>query len=84
MPRVLDLAAAPRGATVSAAEPLPALLDCRGIMLELGVKRATAEAIMRAVPTLEIPGLRKSFARRVDVLALLDACTYAKDEVPAA
>jgi hypothetical protein len=53
-------------------------------MLELGVKRATAEAIMRAVPSVEVPGLRKSFARRSDVLALLDACTHAKGEVPAA
>jgi hypothetical protein len=29
--------------------PLPQLLDCRGIMAELGVKRATAETIIRWV-----------------------------------
>jgi hypothetical protein len=30
-----------------------------------------------------IPGLRKSFVRRSDVAALLDSCTFAKDQVPA-
>jgi hypothetical protein len=39
-------------------DALPQLLDCRGLCEELGVKRATAEAVMRQLPTVQIPGLR--------------------------
>ncbi len=59
------------------ADRLPALLDCRGIMDELGVKRATAEAIMQRVPRVEFPGLRKVFVRRSDVLRLIEERTAA-------
>lgn len=62
--------------------PLPELLDCRALMLELGVRRATAEAVMRQLPTVQIPEHRKVFVRRSDVQAFVDACTYAKSEVP--
>jgi len=31
-------------------EPLPALLDCKGLQAELGVTRAAAERIMRQLP----------------------------------
>jgi glycine cleavage system aminomethyltransferase T len=54
---------------------LPQLLDCRGLMAELGVKRATAEAIMRAVPSVDVPGLRKMYVRRDDVQAFLEQHT---------
>ena len=47
--------------------PLPALIDCRGLMDELGVKRAVAEAIMRQLPKIKIEGVRKVFVRRADV-----------------
>ena len=57
--------------------PLPKLVDCRGIEQELGVKRATAEAIMRQLPKVQVPGLRKTFVRREDVLRLLDEWTIA-------
>ena len=46
---------------------LPALLDCRAIMTELGVKRTVAEAIMRQLPKIRIPGVRKVFVRRAGV-----------------
>lgn len=69
---------------MTASAPLPELLDCRGLMLELGVKRATAEAIMRQVPVVQIEGLRKVYVRRTDVHALIRARTFAKDEVPVA
>ncbi len=62
--------------------PLPELLDTKGLMLELGVKRATAEAVMRQVPVVQIPGLRKSYVRRGDVLALIDANTFTNGQVP--
>jgi hypothetical protein len=54
------------------AEPLPVLLDCRAIMRETGVSRSAAEAIMRALPLVTIPDLRKVYVRRDDVLALID------------
>jgi hypothetical protein len=62
--------------------PLPALLDAKQLRDELGVTRAAAEAIMRQVPAVVIPGLRKSYCRRSDVEALLEKSTFAKTEVP--
>jgi hypothetical protein len=50
-------------------------MDCRAIMAELGVKRATAEAIMRQIPKVQLPGLRKVFVYRRDVEQLLEECT---------
>jgi hypothetical protein len=64
-----------------AAQRLPELLDCKALREELGVTRAAAEAIMRQVPAVVIPGLRKAYCQRADVRALLDASTHAKDEV---
>jgi hypothetical protein len=62
-------------------EPLPELLDAKGLMRELGVTRAAAEKIMRQLPTVKIAGLRKSYVRRADVLELLERSTYGKDQV---
>jgi len=62
---------------------LPELLDAKALQRELGVTRAAAEAIMRAVPVVSIPGLRKTYCRRVDVARLLEERTFAKDQVPA-
>jgi hypothetical protein len=45
---------------------LDALIDCRGIMDELGVKRASAESLMRDIPTKFRIG-RKVFVKREDV-----------------
>jgi hypothetical protein len=64
------------------AEPLPELLDARRLASELGITRAAAEKIMRQLPTIQIPGLRKVFVRRDSVARLLDSCTFAKNEVP--
>ena len=66
----------------SVTEPLPELLDAKTLRLELGVTRATAEAIMRRLPTVEIEGLRKVYVRRADVSRYLDTRTFAKSEVP--
>jgi hypothetical protein len=63
-------------------EPLPALLDCKQLMAELGVTRAAAEAIMRQVPVVQIPGLRKTYCRRCDVARLIAERTFGKDKVP--
>lgn len=57
------------------ARPLPELLDTRALMVELGVKRATAEAIIRQVPKVEIEGLRKLYVRRADVADYLNRRT---------
>ena len=53
------------------AERLPQLLDCKGLRAELGVSRAAAEAIMRQLPKVQVPGLRKTFVKRSDVAKLL-------------
>jgi hypothetical protein len=63
-------------------ESLPQLLDAKHLAAELGVTRAAAEAIMRAVPTVTIPDLRKTYCRRSDVARLLEARTFAKNQVP--
>ncbi len=62
---------------------LPELLDCKALRVELGITRAAGEAIMRAIPSVTIPGLRKSYCRREDVAALLEERTFAKDQLPA-
>jgi hypothetical protein len=64
-------------------ESLPELLDSRRLQAELGVSRAAAEKIMRLVPVVQIPGLRKTYCRRDDVVRLLEERTFRKDEVVA-
>lgn len=63
------------GKAVPRPRDLPQLLDCRGIQRELDVKRATAEAIMRQLPKVVVPGLRKTYVRREDVLRLVNEWT---------
>lgn len=48
------------------------LMDCAAIERELGVKRATAERVMRWCPTKVILG-RRTFVYRTDVLAVVRA-----------
>ena len=43
----------------------------------MGVKRATAEAIMQRLPKVKVPGHRKVFVRRADVVRLLEEWTEA-------
>jgi hypothetical protein len=57
--------------------PLPKLIDCAGIMRELGVKRGVAEAYMRALPKVRVPDSRKVFVKRGDLQRLLDENTVA-------
>jgi hypothetical protein len=64
-------------------ERLPELLDVKALRAELGVTRAAAEAIMRRLPIVQIEDLRKTYVRRSDVAAYLEARTFQKDEVPA-
>jgi hypothetical protein len=63
-------------------ERLPELLDAKGLQGELGITRAAAEAIMRRLPVVQIEGLRKTYVKRCDVAAYLEARTFAKDQVP--
>ena len=62
-------------------ELLPELLDARHLAAELGVTRAAAEAIMRHLQVVKIEGLRKTYVRRSDVAAYLEAHTFANDQV---
>jgi hypothetical protein len=64
-------------------QPLPELLDAKAVMAELGVTRAAAEAIMRALPVVQFDGLRKVYVRRGDVAKLLEERTFRKDQVAA-
>jgi hypothetical protein len=61
---------------------LPELLDAKALRLELGVRRAAAEAVMRRLPVVSIEGLRKTYVRRSDVAAYLESRTFAKEQVP--
>jgi hypothetical protein len=56
-------------------DPLPALLDAKHLAVELNVSRAAAEAIMRALPKIELPNLRKVYVKRADVERLLAEST---------
>lgn len=62
-------------------ELLPELVDAKGLQAELGVTRAAAEAIMRRLPVVSIEGLRKTYVRRSDVAAYLEAHTFTNDQV---
>ena len=64
-------------------ERLPELLDAKALQAELGVTRAAAEAIMRRLPVVQIEGLRKTYVKRSDVAAYVEARTFANDQVPA-
>ena len=64
-------------------DPLPDLLDAKRLQAELNITRAAAEAIMRRLPVVQIEGLRKTYVRRGDVAAYLEARTFEKTEVPA-
>jgi len=60
---------------------LPELLDCKALRAELGISRAAAEAIVRALPVVQFEGLRKTFVRRDDVARYIEARTLPKDRV---
>lgn len=56
---------------------LPALLDTRGIMREMGVTRKAAEAFMRRCPKVEVEGLRKVYVKRDDLQRVVAESTRA-------
>ena len=62
-------------------DQLPELLDAKALQAELGVTRAAAEAVMRQLPIVQFPELRKTYVRRSDVAALIEARTFEKDQV---
>lgn len=64
-------------------ELLPQLLDAKALQAELGVTRSVAEKVMRQLPIIKPPGIRKVYVKRSDVAAYLDQHTFQKDEVPA-
>jgi hypothetical protein len=64
-------------------DPLPALLDAKGLMAELGVTRAVAEKLMRRLPVVVFKDVRKVYVRRGDVAKLVEERTFTKDQVAA-
>jgi hypothetical protein len=65
-----------------AEKALPGLLDNARLRSELGITKAAADRIMRALPTVEFEGLRKVYVRRDDVSRLIDYRTFSRVEVP--
>jgi hypothetical protein len=61
--------------------PLPSLVDRKQIQLETGLGRAAIDAVFRQVPVVVIPGCRKVFAKREDVMALIERSTFNRDRV---
>ena len=59
--------------------PLPELLDAKRLQAELGITCAAAEAIMRLLPVVQVEGLRKTYVRRSDVAAYLEAHTFSNE-----
>ncbi|MCL4836441.1 MAG: hypothetical protein KJ058_00560 [Thermoanaerobaculia bacterium] len=57
----------------------PRLIDTRGLMAELGVRRATAETIMRRLPTVRVG--RRVYVHRADVETYLEQNTRRPGEV---
>ena len=62
---------------------LPELIDAKGLQAELGITRAAAEQIMRALPVVTFPGLRKVYVKRAHVLELIEKRTFTKDQIRA-
>ena len=62
---------------------LPELLDAKALQAELRVTRAVAEKVMRQLPVVTFPDVRKVYVRRADALAYVEGRTFAKDQVPA-
>jgi hypothetical protein len=62
-------------------ERLPDLLDAKRLQAELGVTRAAAETIMRQLPVVTFPGLRKVYVKRSDVETLISEHTFATGDV---
>ena len=54
---------------------LPRLLDRKQVAAELGVGRATVDAIFRACPVVLLDGLRKPMVYEEDVVLLLEQST---------
>jgi hypothetical protein len=54
---------------------LPQLLDQRALSEELNVTSAAAEKIMRQVPKVHFPGLRKVYVKRDDVIRVIEEAT---------
>lgn len=51
---------------------LPRLIDCRGIMAQVGVKEATALRLMRMCPSGPIRVGRKSFVIEAEVVQVIE------------
>lgn len=54
---------------------LPQLLDAKAVMAEMGVTRSVAESVMRRLPLVEFPGVRKTYVTRADLAAYVEECT---------
>ena len=61
----------------------PSAVLSRTDLAALGWSRKSVDAILRAVPTIELPGLRKPHVQVRDYLALLERSKFRDDRVVA-
>jgi hypothetical protein len=73
----------PRARGRGVTKALPELLDAKGLMGELGVTRAVAEKVMRQLPIVTFPDVRKVYVRRDHLAAYLETRTLGKTAVQA-
>lgn len=57
---------------MSTSDPLPGLIDRGGLVSELGISHAMADAIFRLLPVIRLPGVRRAWVKREDVKRALD------------
>jgi hypothetical protein len=63
-----------------AIDELPAFVS-RSHLLALGLGRAAVDAIFRALPVIAVPGVRRVYVTRDDLLAYLSCHTYRDERV---
>ena len=60
---------------------LPELVDRKTLAAETNLTRAAVDAVFRQVPVVVIPGCRKVFARREDIMVLIESNTFTRTMV---
>ena len=53
----------------------------RSDLRDVGLERRAVDAVFRACPIVQWPGYSRPLIRVADYLALLERCTYGKDQV---
>lgn len=62
----------------------PELMDRAALARHMGLTKVDVERVFRSVPVVSLPGSRKVYVRREDVVELIDAATTRPGQVRAA